>query len=104
QVQKRPGLVRSEITLQGLTQVSAYDGREGWNVTPFQGRFDAEKASDDDARALAQQAELDGPLVGWRDKGHRIEFLGTEDTDSRTAIMLRVTRSAGDIQYVYLDP
>src|SRR3954469_25580711 len=37
-VQKRPGLVRSEITLQGLTQVSAYDGHEGWVVTPFQGR------------------------------------------------------------------
>ncbi|HEY0991576.1 MAG TPA: hypothetical protein VGD80_31205, partial [Kofleriaceae bacterium] len=26
QIQKRPGLVRSETTLQGLTQVSAYDG------------------------------------------------------------------------------
>src|SRR5882672_9072127 len=29
QIQKRPGLVRSETTLQGLTQISAYDGREG---------------------------------------------------------------------------
>ncbi|HEY0985930.1 MAG TPA: hypothetical protein VGD80_02720, partial [Kofleriaceae bacterium] len=77
---------------------------EGWNVTPFRGRLDAEKASDDDARALAQQAELDGPLVGWRDKGHRIEFLGTEDTDGTPAFKLRVTRTDGDIQYVYLDP
>ena len=104
QVQKRPGLVRSEITLQGLTQISAYDGREGWTISPFQGRLDAEKASDDDARALAQQAEIDGPLVGWRDKGHRIEYLGTEDTDGTPAIKLRVTRKDGDIQYVYLDP
>src|SRR5687768_7368918 len=61
-IQKRPGAMRTEITLQGLTQVAVYDGREGWNVTPFGGRLDAEKASDDDARALAQQAELDGPL------------------------------------------
>jgi hypothetical protein len=104
QVQKRPGLVRSETTLQGLTQVSAYDGREGWAVTPFQGRPDAEKASDDDARALAQQAELDGPLVGWRDKGHRVEYLGTEDADGTPAIKLRVIRKDGDVQYVYLDP
>src|SRR3954464_4514999 len=37
QVQKRPGFVRSELTLQGLTQISAYDGREGWTITPFQG-------------------------------------------------------------------
>jgi len=103
-VQKRPGLVRSETTLQGLTQVSAYDGREGWTITPFEGRLDAEKASSDAARALAQQAELDGPLVGWRDKGHRVEYLGTEDTDGTPAIKLRVTRTDGDIQYVYLDP
>jgi hypothetical protein len=103
-IQKRPGLMRTETTLQGLTQVAAYDGREGWNVTPFGGRLDAEKASDDDARALAQQAELDGPLVGWRDKGHRIEFLGTEDTDGTPALKLRVTRKDGDTQYVYIDP
>ncbi|HET7501950.1 MAG TPA: hypothetical protein VFK02_13125, partial [Kofleriaceae bacterium] len=104
QIQKRPGMVRSETTLQGLTQVSAYDGREGWNVTPFQGRTEPEKASDDDARALAQQAEIDGPLVGWRDKGHRVEYLGTEDADGTPAIKLRVTRTDGEIQYVYLDP
>jgi photosystem II stability/assembly factor-like uncharacterized protein len=104
QVQRRPGLVRSETTLQGLTQISAYDGREGWAITPFQGRLDAEKVSDDDARALAQQAELDGPLAGWRDKGHRVEYLGDEDTDGTPAVKLRVTRTDGDVQYVYLDP
>ncbi|HEU0035439.1 MAG TPA: hypothetical protein VFQ53_32740 [Kofleriaceae bacterium] len=104
QVQKRPGLVRSEVTLQGLTAVQAYDGREGWSVSPFGGRREAEKASEDDARELAQQAELDGPLVGWRDKGHRIEFLGTEDVDGTAALKLRVTRKDKDVQYVYLDP
>jgi hypothetical protein len=104
QVQKRPGCVRSEITVQGLTLISAYDGHEGWTVSPFQGRRDAERASGDDARSLAQQAEIEGPLVGWRDKGHRIEYLGTEDTDGTPALKLRVTRKDGDLQYVYLDP
>ncbi|HEX7841814.1 MAG TPA: hypothetical protein VF469_30295 [Kofleriaceae bacterium] len=108
QVQKRgpagADQLRSETTLQGLTAISAYDGREGWNITPFGGRLDAEKASDDDARALAQQAELDGPLAGWRDKGHRIEYLGTEDVDGTPAIKLRVHRKDGDLQYVFLDP
>jgi photosystem II stability/assembly factor-like uncharacterized protein len=104
QVQKRPGMVRSETTLQGLTQIQAYDGRDGWAVTPFQGRVDAEKASEDEAHALAQVADIDGPLVGWRDKGHRVEYLGTEDTDGTPAIKLRVTRSDGDLQYVFLDP
>jgi photosystem II stability/assembly factor-like uncharacterized protein len=103
-VQKRPGLVRSEVTLQGLTEITAYDGHEGWTMSPFGGRRDAARSSEDDARALAQQAELDGPLVGWRDKGHRIEALGTEDVDGTQAFKLRVTRKDGDVQYVYLDP
>src|SRR5262245_60497566 len=29
-VQKRPNMMRMEMTFQGLTQVTAYDGREGW--------------------------------------------------------------------------
>ncbi|HEU4731974.1 MAG TPA: hypothetical protein VFT22_28960, partial [Kofleriaceae bacterium] len=103
-VQKRPGAMRSEVTLQGLTAINAYDGREGWTISPFQGRRDPEKSSSDDARALAQQAEIEGPLVGWRDKGYRVEYLGTEDTDGTPAIKLRVTRKDGDLQYVYLDP
>src|SRR5262249_24628011 len=92
------GQVRSELTVQGLTQINAYDGHEGWHIQPFQGRREPEKASEDDARSLAQEAELDGPLIDWRAKGHRIEYLGTEDTDGTPAIKLRVTRKDGDLQ------
>ena len=91
-VQRRPGQLRSETTLQGLTQVAAYDGKEGWTITPFGGRREAERASDDEAHALAQQADIDGPLIGWRDKGHRIEYLGTEDTDGTPALLMRNSR------------
>jgi hypothetical protein len=75
QVQKRPDSIRSEVTLQGLTSVTAYDGHDGWRVSPFEGRRDAEKTSEDDARELAQEAEIDGPLVEYKAKGHKIEFL-----------------------------
>jgi len=35
---KRPGEVRTEASLQGMTQVEAYDGKDGWKVSPFFGR------------------------------------------------------------------
>ena len=53
---------------------------------------------------MARDADLDGPLVGWREKGHRVEYLGTEDVDGTPAHKLRVTLKDGDTQYVYLDP
>ena len=102
-VQTRTGKVRSELTLQGLTQVQAYDGKVGWSVRPFGGRRDAEQAAEDQVRSDAQDADLDGPLIDWRQKGHRIEHLGTEDVDGTLAIKLRVVRKDGDIQYVFLD-
>jgi photosystem II stability/assembly factor-like uncharacterized protein/outer membrane lipoprotein-sorting protein len=102
-VRKRPALYRSETTLQGLTQVVAYDGREGWSFRPFGGRREAERASVDESRALAQEADLAGPLVDWREKGHRVAYLGTEDVDGTQAHKLRVTLQDGDTQYVFLD-
>ena len=30
QTKKRPGEVRNEASLQGMTQVQAFDGKEGW--------------------------------------------------------------------------
>src|SRR5262249_10092622 len=29
---KRPGMLREDASLQGLTGISAYDGKEGWQV------------------------------------------------------------------------
>src|SRR5229473_1085052 len=49
---KRPGMIREEASLQGLTGVSAYDGKEGWQVQPFQGRKEPERTSADDAKSL----------------------------------------------------
>jgi photosystem II stability/assembly factor-like uncharacterized protein len=100
---KRPGRVRSEVTLQGLTAVEAHDGREGWSMRPFGGRRDPVRSSADDAKQLAQEADLDGPLADWQQKGHRVEYLGTEDVDGSLTHKLRVFRKDGDVDYFYLD-
>jgi hypothetical protein len=100
----RPGRVRSEATLQGLTQVQAWDGREGWSISPFGGRKDPEKMSADEAKDLLDDADLDGPLIGWKEAGGKIEYLGTEDVDGTEAHKLKVTLARGDEKVVYLDP
>ena len=97
--QKRPGLVRTEVTLQGLTAVDAYDGKEGWSIAAVPGppRCPSARRADDAQGARRSDADIDGPLVDWREKGHRIEYLGTEDVDGTAAHKLRVTRKDGDI-------
>ncbi len=104
QTKKRPGAVRTELSLQGMTMVQAYDGKEGWKISPFQGRKDPEKMSADDLKSLIEDAEVDGPLIDWKEKGSTVDYLGTEDVDGTQAHKLKVTRKNGDVNYVYLDP
>ena len=104
QTKSRPGSVRNEYSLQGMTMVQAFDGAEGWKISPFQGRKDPEKMSADDTKSLIEDAEVDGPLIDWKEKGSQVEYLGTEDVDGTQAHKLKVTRKNGDVAYVYLDP
>src|SRR5437867_4673402 len=104
QIKKRPHEVRTEASLQGMTQIQTYDGKEGWKVSPFFGRKDPERMSADDLKPLAEQAEIDGPLVDWKTKGSTVEYLGTEEVDGTLAHKLKVVRKNGDVSFVYLDP
>ena len=104
QYQKAPDLVRSEASIQGLTAVQAWDGKDAWQISPFQGRKDPEKMSADDAKALADDAPIAGALIGAKERGDKVEYLGTEDVDGTDAHKLKVTLKNGDVDYVYLDP
>jgi hypothetical protein len=104
QTKKRPDEVRTEASLQGMTQIEAYDGKEGWKVSPFFGRKDPERMSADDVKALVEDTEIDGPLADWKKKGSTVEYLGTEDVDGTPAHKLKVVRKNGDVSFVYLDP
>nr|MBA3242187.1 hypothetical protein [Acidobacteriota bacterium] len=95
---------RTDMSLQGLDVIQAYDGRGGWKVNPFQGRKDAERMSADEARTLADAALIDGALQTAARDGSRVDYLGREDFDGTLAYKLKVTQKDGD-EFVYLlDP
>ncbi|HVF36051.1 MAG TPA: hypothetical protein VND91_12075 [Candidatus Saccharimonadia bacterium] len=100
----RDGRIRNEISLQGMNGIQAYDGTEAWQISPFQGRKDPDRMSDDDAKGLLDSLDIDGPLVDYQAKGHAVSYLGTEDVDGTDAHKLKLVEKDGDIKYIYLDP
>lgn len=100
----RPNLVRETTSIQGMNAVIAYDGTTGWQIQPFQGHKDPELMGEDDLRDLLLDADFDGPLVDYKEKGNTVEYLGHDIVDGDDALRLKVTLKNGDVIYFYLDP
>ncbi len=96
--------IRFELSLQGMTAINAWDGNDAWAVQPFQGRRDPQKTSVDDAKGLILAADIIGPLLDWKAKSSKVEYLGTEDIDGTDAHKIRVSYKNGDSRVVFLDP
>jgi hypothetical protein len=99
-----PDLTRQTFTVQGMTQIEAYDGSVGWKISPFEGRKDPEMLGEDELRPLVDDADFYGPLVDYQAKGNRVEYLGHDSVDGDDAYKLKVTLKNGDIVYYFLDP
>ncbi|HTS36589.1 MAG TPA: hypothetical protein VMH04_13020 [Candidatus Solibacter sp.] len=104
QENERPNLVRETFSLQGMTAVTAYDGTTGWQIQPFGGKKDPELMGEDSLRDLLLDADFDGPLVDYKEKGNTVEYLGHDIVDGDDALRLKVTLKDGDIIYYFLDP
>jgi outer membrane lipoprotein-sorting protein len=99
----RPGKIRTEFVFQGTTGIYAFDGKQGWRVSPLDGSLDAEPLPDDEAAASAEQADIEGPLVDWKAKGHKVERVGTASLPGGPAHELRVTLKSGAVRRVFVD-
>src|SRR5271157_1165593 len=102
-IQKRDNLARLEFTIQGLTAVQAYDGKNAWQIMPFMGKKDPELMSADEAKETEEMADIDGPLVDYKSKGNQVELLGKEKVEGTDAYKLKASLKNGDVQTIYID-
>jgi outer membrane lipoprotein-sorting protein len=100
---KRPAMVRHEFLLQGMTAVSAYDGKNGWKINPFSGKKDAETMGEEELKQIFEDADIDGPLVNAPAKGNKIEYIAKEEYEGSDVYKLKVTLANGTVKHYYLD-
>lgn len=102
-VSKRPKSTRIEFSFQGMTGMQVYDGKTAWMSMPFGGKKEPEVMPPDQAKDMEEQADFDGPLVDYKQKGHTVELLGKEQVEGADAYKLKVTLKSGDVRTIYLD-
>lgn len=100
---ERPNLVRQEFIIQGMTGVTAYDGKTGWKIEPWNGKKDAEPLGEEEMKGILEDSDLDGPLVNYKAKGNKVEFVGMDQVEGTDAYKLKVTLANGDVRYFYMD-
>lgn len=102
-VSLRPARFRADITVQQFQIVQAYDGESGWQINPPAGITTPEPTDATTSALMSEQADLDGPLVGWDEDGHSLALVGTETVDGTEMIAIEVTFPTGNVSRYYLD-
>jgi hypothetical protein len=100
---KRPNMVRQDINIQGLVGTNAYDGKMGWKIAPWQGKKDAETMGEAELKDILDEADLDGPLINYKEKGNKVEYVGMDEVEGTDTFKLKVTMANGEQRFYYMD-
>lgn len=103
QENRRADMVRKEISIQGMTGVYAYQGKSGWKIEPWEGKKEPESLGEEELKSILEDADFDGPLVNYKAKGNKIEFMGMDQFEGTDTFKLKITCPDGDVFIYYLD-
>lgn len=103
QMAKRPDKVRVEGTFQGLTFIQTFDGKEGWSLNPFAGVTDPQPMTEDELKGMHYQADMDGMLWNWKEKGYTVTFDGKEDMEGTSCYKIKLVTNLEDTFTYYID-
>lgn len=101
-LKKRPGFVRWEITPAGQNAaiLRAINAEGGWDTQQAKVVVRPEIMVKEE-RDL--EADLEGPLVDWKAKGHTVTLEGTDSVGKTPAYKLKVVLKSGATREIFLD-
>lgn len=100
---KRPHKSRVEVVFKGQTAIQVFDGANGWKLRPFLNRLEVEPYTAAEMRAVAMQAELDGPIADYAAKGTTLGLDGMEVVEGRNNYKLKLTLKSGQVTHAWID-
>jgi hypothetical protein len=101
-IKQRPAFTYTEGTVMGMTFKEAYDGKTGWQITPWTGQMDPAPKNEEELKSSEDDADIDGEFIDSKVKGYKIELMGKEDLDGDQTYKLKVTNKYGDVKYYFI--
>src|SRR5437588_656938 len=102
ELHKRPDKLRRNISFGKTSVIIGYDGQTAWQF--FSSRAKAPSPAPADlAQELKEEADFDGSLVNYKEKGVAIELIGKEKLNGKDVYNLKLTLKEGQLRNVYID-
>lgn len=100
---KRPDKNRLEVGYKGQFFTLCHNGGKTWWVNPLMRVFEPDVVPEEYAAVVRRWADFDGPLVDYKKKGHRPEYVGEEKVGGGSAHKIKLTLAGGEVWHVYID-
>ena len=95
---------RQDISLMGMNGFVIITPTAGWTYLPFQGQNEVDAMTEDDLKETVDELDIEGKLIGYKEKGTTIDYLGKEDVDGTECDKLAVTTKSGNKETCFIDP
>ncbi|MGC9354651.1 MAG: LolA family protein [Mariniphaga sp.] len=99
---KRPNKFRTEMEMQGQKMVQAYDGEKGWMIAPWISSEPQDLSGPELDQAM-EQANIDGELYNYKDKGATATMLGKVNVDGTPMFNIKLTDKNGNVKNYFID-
>ncbi|MEN8116252.1 MAG: outer membrane lipoprotein-sorting protein [Bacteroidota bacterium] len=98
----RPNKFRLDMDMQGQKMVQAFDGETGWMIMPWISNEPQDLAGDQLKQAMSQ-ADMEGELYNYDEKGHTAELIGKVNSDGKEAYRIKLTTKDGSEKNYFID-
>ena len=95
---------RVDIAVMGMNGYKVFNATNGWNFMPFAGQKEPVAMTAEELKPLlATGIDVQGSLFNYKEKGSKLELLGTEKVDSTDCYKIKATLKNGSIMTYLID-
>ena len=87
--------IKVEFTAAGQSGYNIVTSTEGWLFNPFMGHSAAVAMTAEELKDAQSQLDIQGPLLDYKAKGHKVEYLGKESVQGEEFYKIKLTRVSG---------
>ncbi len=95
---------KQEFTVNNSTGYQIITKDSGWNYNPMMGQSKPEPMTGEELKQGQDDLDIQGSMLDYKEKGHKIELLGKDSVDGKQCHKLKITLKSGNSSVAYIDP